>query len=115
MHLLQFSSLRIHQKLRLVPDPVDVYPLPRNPFHGHTERLGTMVGIQILVVVVAKLGVLVARGVFLLVLEPHEVEVSLAAITHDSFVDGFIIRHDILGLSADIVRRIKGRFHIGGT
>ena len=72
-------------------------------------------GIQILVVVVAKLGVLVAGGVFLLVLEPHEVEVGLAAIAHNPLMDGSKIGHNILSFSADIVRRIKGRFHIGGT
>ena len=94
-------------------NPVDVHLLSRNPFYGHAELVGAMVGIQILVVVVTKLGVLVAGWMLLLVLEPLELEIGLAAFLHDSLMNNSKIRHNILSFSADVIWRIKNRFHIG--
>ena len=46
MKLLKFTGLRVYQKLRLVADPVNVHTLSGNPFHRHTQRIGTIVGIN---------------------------------------------------------------------
>lgn len=102
MDFKHLAGLGIHQKLRLVADPVDVHPLSRNPLHRHTETLGAVVGGNILVEVVAELGVLVAAGMLLLVPKPHEVEIGLAAIPVDAVVDGSAVGHDVLRLPADI-------------
>ena len=110
MHLPQFAGLSVHQKLRLVADPVDVHPLSRNPLHGHTKALGPMVGADILVEVMAELGVLVTGGMLLLISEPQEVQVGLAALPVEAGIDGLIIRHDVLGLPADIGGRVEGCF-----
>lgn len=59
----------------------------------------------------AELGVLVATGMLLLVPEPHEVEVRFAALPVDAVVDGLEVRHDVLGLPADIGGRIEGGLH----
>ena len=67
-------------------------------------------GADILVEVMAELGVLVAGGMLLLVPEPQEVEVCLAALPVDVGVDGLIVRHDVLGLPADIGGRVEGCF-----
>ena len=63
-----------------------------------------------MVEVMAELGVLVAGGMLLLVPEPHEVEVRLAALPVEAVIDGLVVRHDVLGLSADIGGRVEGCF-----
>lgn len=110
MHLPQFAGLSVHQKLRLVADPVDVHPLSRNPLHGHTKALGSVVGADILVEIMAELGVLVAGGMLLLISEPQEVEVCLAAFPVEAGVYGLVVRHDVLGLPADIGGRVERCF-----
>ena len=70
-----------------------------------------MVGGDILVEVVAELGVLVAAGMLLLVPQPHEVEIRLAALPVDAVVDGPEVGHDVLGLPADIGGRVEGGLH----
>ncbi len=112
MDFKHFAGLGVHQKLRLVADPVDVHPLAGNPFHRHAEALGAVVGGDILVEVVAKLSVLVAAGMLLLVPQPHEVEVGLAALPVDAVVDGPEVGHDVLGLPADIGGRVEGGLHL---
>lgn len=112
MHLPQLAGLRVHQKLRLVADPVDVHPLTRNPLHRHTEALGPVVGGDILVEVIAELCVLVAGGMLFLVSEPHEVQISLAALPVDAVVDDLKVRHDIFRLPTDIGGRIEGSLHL---
>ena len=112
MDFKHFAGLGVHQKLRLVADPVDVHPLAGNPFHRHAEALGAVVGGDILVEVVAELGVLVAAGMLLLVAEPHEVEIRLAALPVDAVVDGPEVGHDVLGLPADIGGRVEGGLHL---
>ena len=112
MDFKHFAGLGVHQKLRLVADPVDVHPLAGNPFHRHTEALGAVVGGDILVEVVAELGVLVAAGMLLLVPQPHEVEIRLAALPVDAVVDGPEVGHDVLGLPADIGGRVEGGLHL---
>ena len=79
MHLPEFAGLRIHQKLRLVTGPVDVHSLSGDPFHGHTQRTGAVVRIDIQLEVMAELGVLIARRIRLLIPEPHIVQIGLAA------------------------------------
>ena len=69
-----------------------------------------MVGADILVEIMAELGVLVAGGMLLLISEPQEVQVGLAALPVEAGIDGLIIRHDVLGLPADIGGRAEGRF-----
>lgn len=59
MHLSEFAGLRIHQKLRLVTAPVDVYSFPGDTFHSHTQCVGDVVGIDMLIEVMAKLGALI--------------------------------------------------------
>ena len=71
-----------------------------------------MVGGDILVEVVTELGVLVAAGMLLLVPEPHEVEIGLAALPVDAVVDGLKVGHDVLRFPADIGGWIKGCFHL---
>ena len=112
MHLPQFAGLSVHQKLRLVADPVDVHPLSRNPLHGHTKALGSVVGADILVEIMAELGVLVAGGMLLLISEPQEVQVGLAAFPVEAGVYGLVVRHDVLGLPADIGGRVEGCFDV---
>lgn len=110
MHLPDFAGLGVHQKLRLVTDPVDVHPLSRDPLHCHAKALGPVVSADILVEIMAELGVLVAGGMLLFVPEPQEVEVCLAALPVDTGVDGLIVRHDVLRLPADIGGRVEGCF-----
>lgn len=69
-----------------------------------------MVSADILVEIMAELGVLVAGGMLLLVPEPQEVEVCLAALPVEAGIDGLIIRHDVLRLPADIGGRVEGCF-----
>ena len=69
-----------------------------------------MVGADILVEVMAELGVLVAGGMLLLVPEPQKVQVCLAALPVDTGVDDLIVRHDVLRLPADIGGRVEGCF-----
>ena len=111
MHLPQLAGLRVHQKLRLVTDPIDVHPLSGDAFHRHTEALRSVVGSDIPVEVMAELGVLVAGRMLLLVSEPHEVQVCFAALPVDAVVDGLVVRHDVLGFPADIGGRVEGCFH----
>ena len=47
----------------------------------------------------------------LLIPEPHEVQIGFAAFLSDPGVDGLIVRHDVLGLPADVGGRIKGSLH----
>lgn len=112
MHPSHLAGLRVHQQLRLVTDPVDIHPLAGNPFHRHTEALGAVMGGDILVEVVAKLGVLVTAGMLLLIPKPHEIEVGLAALPVDAVVDGPEVGHDVLGLPADIGGRVEGGLHL---
>lgn len=60
MDFKHFAGLGVHQKLRLVTDPVDVHPLSRYPLHRHAEALGAVAGGDILIEVMTELGVLVA-------------------------------------------------------
>lgn len=69
-----------------------------------------MVGADIPVEVMAELGVLVAGGMLLLVSEPQEVEVCLAALPVEAVIDGLVVRHDVLRLPADIGGRVEGCF-----
>lgn len=69
-----------------------------------------MVGADIPVEVIAELGVLVAGGMLLLVSEPQEVEVCLAALPVEAVIDGLVVRHDVLRLPADIGGRVEGCF-----
>ena len=62
----------------------------------------------------AELGVLVAGGMLLLVPEPHEVEVRLAALLVDTVIDNLVVRHDVLRLPADIGGRVEGCFDFLG-
>lgn len=96
MYFQQFTGLSVHQKLWLVADLVDVHPFSRDPLNDHTEVLRPVVCADILVEVMAELGVLVAGGMLLLVPEPQEVEVRFAALPVDTVVDGLVVRHDVL-------------------
>lgn len=69
-----------------------------------------MVGADIPVEVMEELGVLVAGGMLLLVSEPQEVEVCLAALPVEAVIDGLVVRHDVLRLPADIGGRVEGCF-----
>ena len=58
----------------------------------------------------AELGVLVAGRMLLLVPEPQKIQVCLAALPVEAGIDGLVVRHDVLGLPADIGGRVEGCF-----
>ena len=109
MDFKHLAGLGVHQKLRLVADPVDIDPFSWYSLYRHAEALGAVMGGDIPVEVVA---VLVAGGMLLLVPEPHEVEVGLAALPVDAVVDGPEVGHDVLRLPADIGVRVEGGLHL---